>query len=104
MGKFQTMLQDSLEDLGEDCEEVARALEKKRIKGVIGDQASCVLAEYLKVAFMTDDVRVAGDQDVTANGVAMDGDSIAWLDDFITRFDDGEWPSLVRPGKKKAKK
>jgi hypothetical protein len=87
-----TELKQALAELGNTADEIAAALIAQGMRGTRKNGLCCPIAAYLSVSFDA--------AEVTENTVAVDGRNQTWLPtpehvvEFITRFDDGEWPEL----------
>lgn len=85
-------LKEALDALGRTPEEVARHLERMKIKGTVGDAASCPVARYLKGIF-SDEVQVSGGE-IEVDGVEFKSSVIS---KFVDKFDEKKFPNLIDP-------
>jgi hypothetical protein len=87
-----TELEQALAELGNTADEIAVALIAKGMRGHRKIGTCCPIATYLGSTFDA--------PEVTENSIAIGRLEEPWIHtphhvvEFITRFDDGEWPEL----------
>lgn len=98
--KRQSKLLECLKVLGNTPNVIAKSLEGMKIKGVSGDNNTCPLAMYLKRARYKD---VSVDSSVvyckTRSGVEVSVDLPKGCYEFVSNFDENEYPKLVKATK-----
>jgi hypothetical protein len=90
-GKVKTnIVAEKLNKLGNGTTAIAAHLQSKRIKGTVGDENSCPLANYLTKELGADEVSVTEEEAIV---------TIRWplkkaFTKFVTKFDNGNYPDL----------
>lgn len=98
MSDLREKVSKAIDALPKDAECIAAFFKKTGVRGKVGSTPSCPIARYVK--------KEAGLKHVSVNGqrIAFSGEQVAtplWCGFFISKFDNGQYPDLIAPSRKK---